>query len=91
MGQVQSVINLPVVVPVEIEPGLEVPAGTYTGKKKTLRGQGSTEPQYVLELTAPQLNALAAAQPSVNLISVEYDVTKFVKLGQIQVSPLLGF
>ena len=86
MGQVQSVIQLTVVMPVEIEPGLEVPVGTYLGKKKTLRGDGSTDPRYILELTAAQLNALAAAQPSVNLISVEYDVTKFVKFGQILVS-----
>ena len=80
-----EIINLTVVVPVEIEPGLEVPAGTYVGKKKTLRGQGSTEPRYILELTAAQLNALAGAQPSANLISVEYDVTEFVKLGKIRV------
>jgi hypothetical protein len=86
MSQLQSVINLTIVVPVEIGRGLVVPAGTYTGNKKTLRGQGSTEPQYTLELTAAQLNVLAAAQPSANLISVEYDVTKFVKLGQIVVS-----
>ena len=86
MSQVQPVINLTVVVPVEIEPGLEVPAGTYTGKT-TFRGQQNwTEPRYILELTAAQLNALAAAQPTPNLISVEYDVTKFVKLGQIVVS-----
>ena len=83
-----KIIDLTVVVPVEIEPGLEVPAGTYAGKKKTLRGQGSTEPRYILELTAAQLNALTAAQPSLNLISVEYDVTKFVKFGKIQDSEL---
>ena len=86
MSQVHRLINLTVVVAVEIEPGLEVPAGTYAGKKKMLREQGSTEPQYILELTAAQLNALAAAQPSANVILVEYDVTKFVKLGQIVVS-----
>ena len=89
MTHLQSVINLTVVVPVEIEPGLEVPAGTYTGKKMTLRGQGSTEPRYILELTAAQFKALAGAQPSPNLIAVEYDVTKFVKFGKIQNSESL--
>jgi hypothetical protein len=40
---------------------------------------------------AAQLNALAAAQPTANVISVEFDVTTFVKVGQILVSSSFEF
>jgi hypothetical protein len=90
MTQVQTrKVSLTANAPVEIEAGVVLPAGTYTGEEKKLGvtawgGQSWTKPRYMLPLTAEQLNAMGA-KVSATLTS-HYDVTAFVKRGQILVS-----
>ena len=74
--------------PVELEPGVILPAGTYPGTEKQigvdlLQGIQWTNPTYHLELSAADLESCGAKNTR-NLLSVEYDVTKFVRLGNIK-------
>jgi hypothetical protein len=75
---------------VEIEPDVVLLAGQYQGHAKQigvymLGGKLEwTAPEYKLSLDAKQLKELGV-DPG-NLLSVEYDVTKFVKSGQLATS-----
>ena len=83
-------VRLTAAAPVEIEPGIILPAGIYEGVEKRLgvplmAGMSWTPPEYHLELSEVQLVAMGA-KPTPNMISTEYDLSKFVRLGQITVS-----
>ena len=90
MTQLQTrKVSLTVNAPVEIEGGVVLPVGTYTGEEKKLGvtawgGQSWTKPRYMIPLTAEQLDAMGA-QVGAHLTQ-GYDVTEFVRRGQILVS-----
>ena len=73
---------------VEIEPGVVVPPGHYTGTEwrtglETMSGDVSwAAPQYKIELTADQLASMGTTDTP-NLISSDIDVTKFVRTGEL--------
>jgi hypothetical protein len=91
MPQVQTKkITFKVARAVELEPGLVLPPGLYTGTKTRTRvdsvgGVSWTPSKYKLELTADQLTNLSA-QIELNLISKNIDVTKFVRQGKLRVA-----
>jgi hypothetical protein len=75
--------------PVEIEPGITLPAGRYHGTEKQLGialmgGMSWTKPDYKMELTASQLEAMGA-KPSTSLISIEFGISRFVRSGELTV------
>lgn len=72
---------------VEIQPGVILPAGLYEGTRKRLGvhfmgGLSWCAPEYLIELRASQLAEMGASV-SGRTISIEFDVTKFVKANQI--------
>jgi hypothetical protein len=72
--------------PIEIEPRLFLPPGEYGAEEKQLGvalmgGIQWTKPEYRIELTAEQLRQMGLPQTS-NLLSVEFDVGKFVHSGE---------
>jgi hypothetical protein len=87
----KSIVQLIAAAPVELEPGIVMKAGTYTGEMKqlglpTMGGQISwTAPEYKIEFDAQQLSHMGMVNVG-NLMSIEYDVTKFVRSGQIKVA-----
>jgi hypothetical protein len=73
--------------PVEVEPGVVIPPGSYWAVVKeigvpTLAGMRWTDPAFTIELTAKELAALGV-ETSPHEISTEYDVTKFVTSRQL--------
>ncbi|WP_454616507.1 hypothetical protein [Bradyrhizobium cenepequi] len=75
---------------IELEPGVVMPPGSYRGQSKqlgmaTLNGVSWTQPEYTVEFSGQQLAAMGMQNAS-NIISIDYNVTKYVRLGQIAVS-----
>lgn len=76
---------------VELEPGLLLPAGTYTGESTEigalmLDGEISwTQPEFRMEFSAAELSAMGRKDTK-NLLSMKITVTKFVRLGQLVIS-----
>jgi hypothetical protein len=76
---------------IQLESALTLPAGVYTGEKKELGialmdGHIQwTRPAYIIEFSAEELASMGMSDTG-QLISVEYDVTKFVRLGQLRAS-----
>jgi hypothetical protein len=74
---------------VHLEPGVLLPAGNYEGTIKETSfedGEGQTkwtDPHYMIELGADELESMGRKFTSE--ISVEYDVSKFVRGGDILV------
>ena len=91
MPQVQTrTVRFKVVRAIELEPGLILPPGVYTGTKTRTRvdsigGVSWTPSKYKLEFTADQLTSMGA-QVKPNLIAKNIDVTKFVRLGKLRVA-----
>jgi hypothetical protein len=91
MSRVQTKkVTFKVARAIELEPGLVLRPGLYTGSKTRTRvdsiGAVSWTPsKYKLELTADQLSNLSA-QIELNLISKNIDVTKFVRQGKLIVA-----
>jgi hypothetical protein len=74
--------------PVEIEPGVVLSAGEYSGTKTrtgllTTKGVSWTSAEYRLELSAEDLEEMGLNER--DLVSADYDLTGFVKLGLIEV------
>ena len=73
---------------VELEPGVVLPPGNYTGTETrtglaTASGDVSwTKPEYKIKLTADQLANMGATYTE-NIIAEEIDVTKFVRSGEL--------
>jgi hypothetical protein len=91
MAQQQPAIRLKVLENVELESGVVIPPGIYSGNTAQFSfddlGRGvvdSLEREHKLKLTADQIVSMAG-KTSPNLLSCEYDVTKFVRSGQILV------
>jgi hypothetical protein len=91
MQKVQTTpVRFKVARAIELEPGLVLRPGVYTGTKTRTRvdsigGVSWTPSQYKLEFTADQLTSMSAkAKP--NLIAKNIDVTKFVRLGKVIVT-----
>jgi hypothetical protein len=91
MGQEtrRTPIQLTATKPIELDPGVVLPPGTYTRTSKqtalhTQAGATSTKPEYKLELTAEQLTSMGATNMG-NYVSIEYDVSKFVRSGDISI------
>jgi hypothetical protein len=83
-------VQLTVVREVEIDKGIVLPPGHYAGTSKqigmeTLQGVSWTKPTYHLKLTAEELESMGAP-PDDRLISTVFDLTKFVRSGDISVS-----
>jgi hypothetical protein len=73
---------------VELEAGVTLPVGRYVGTANelsisTLQGPSWAKPVYRIELTVEQLAAMGIAPKAQNLMSIEYDVTKFVRSGAL--------
>ena len=91
MQKVQSTaVRFKVARAIELEPGLVLRPGVYTGIKTRTRvdsigGVSWTPSQYKLEFTADQLTSMGA-QVKPNLIAKNIDVTKFVRLGKLRVA-----
>jgi hypothetical protein len=82
-------VNYWVTEPVEIEPGVTLPVGRYTGLMEehgyeTFQGVSWTKPRYGLELSAQRL-ATMGRQNQRDLDSVSYDLAKFIGAGEIEV------
>ena len=76
--------------PIQIEPGVILPAGTYTATEGQtgvyLRGKLNWgNPDYHIELSAEQL-AEMGVKTSQGLISAEIPLTKFVRSGHLKVT-----
>jgi hypothetical protein len=75
--------------PVELAPGVLLPAGTYSGKSKrsgALSEPRSSKVEYVLEFSAAALRNMGAEPPPAGAHLKEYDVTDFVAFGQMVVA-----
>ena len=80
---------LNVIGPVELEPGVLLPRGTYRGRMRqggidTFQGIVWTDQEFKLEFTGDKLAAMGKSDGA-RFQSIEYDVSKFVRAGQIQV------
>jgi hypothetical protein len=90
MPQVQTKkVTFKVARAVELEPGLVLPPGHYTGTKTRTRvdsigGVSWTPSKYKLELSADQLTS-SRIQTQLNLVSKNIDVTKFVRQGKLTI------
>jgi len=90
MPQVQTKkVTFKVARAVELEPGLVLPPGLYTGTKTRTRvdsigGVSWTPSKYKLELSADQLTS-SRVQTQLNLVSKNIDVTKFVRQGKLTI------
>ena len=74
---------------IELEPGLVLRSGVYTGTKTRTRvdsigGVSWTPSKYKLELSADQLTS-SRVQKQLNLVSKNIDVTKFVRQGKLTI------
>ena len=91
MPQVQTKkITFKVTRAVELEPGLVLRPGRYTGTKTRTRvdsvgGVSWTPSKYKLELTAGQLTD-SRPETELKLTSKNIDVTKFVRQGKLTVA-----
>ena len=90
MPQVQTKkVTFKVARAVELEPGLVLPPGLYTGTKTRTRvdsigGVSWTPSKYKLELSADQLTS-SRVQTQLTLVSKNIDVTKFVRQGKLTI------
>jgi hypothetical protein len=76
-----------VVRPVKIDDDLILPAGRFDGIRKAIERPGRTHqitPVYLLELSPEQLKEVDAKSRN-NLITAAYDVSKFIRSGEIMV------
>jgi hypothetical protein len=87
----RKIVSLVVDSPIEIEPGVFMPPGSYDAECKELGvsmmgGQIKwTPPEYMVEITADQFRAMGAKNVGASLISIETPLTQFVRSGQIKV------
>jgi hypothetical protein len=73
-------VTFEVTVPVPIDAGITLKPGLYVGK----RGRSWLGPQYHVEFTAEELNALGGkAAPGAETVDV--DITSIVRSGKIEV------
>ena len=73
--------------PIEIAPGVLLPAGTYSGKSRRISGDGagSVRLEYVLEVSSAALRRMGAEPLPAGVFLKEYNVTQFVTVGQMVV------
>jgi hypothetical protein len=87
----EKAVRMTVMKNVELESGVVIPPGIYPGTSSQTsietndKGTILTEPEYRLELTADQLVSMGG-QTARDLVSSEFDVTKFVQSGDILAS-----
>jgi hypothetical protein len=84
-------VLLTATAPIELRPGLTMPAGTYPGlmQRTALSTHGGiswTAPQYKIAFSAEELSAMGAENLRSNLAGEGFTVTEFVRNGQIAVS-----
>jgi hypothetical protein len=90
MAQLARRITLSAANNIEIERGIVLPPGSYDGIERQAglemvdRTRWS-EPEYKIEITADQFARMGANNAG-QLLSIEYDVTKFVRWGQLTVT-----
>jgi len=79
---------LTVVRPVELAPGVLLPAGTYSGKSRRIAGSATAAGtvEYVLEFSAAALRRMGAEPPPAGAFLKEFNVTEFVTVGRLIVS-----
>ena len=78
----ETAVTLTVTEPLEIEPGVILPRGSYHATRRglelpTLPSRKRTDPQYLIELTSAQLAAFGATKAA-KFSSIEFDVTLFL-------------
>lgn len=81
-------VTLTATCDIDLEPGVRLPPGTYAGIREqigleTLEGVSWAKPSYSVELTGAQLANIAPTTAKRNVISTRYDVTRFVRSGDI--------
>jgi hypothetical protein len=75
---------------VQIDAGVVLPPGQYvglcrqTGVRNLAGGTSAAQPEYLMRFTADQLASMGARNVQ-NHISIEYDLTKFVRSGEISI------
>jgi hypothetical protein len=90
MAQLVRQIILSAVNNIEIERGVVLPRGSYAGIEKQagielVDRTRWREPEYKIEFTADQIDRIGESNTT-NLLPLAYDVTQFVRLGQLTVS-----
>ena len=83
-------VRLKATEPVELEKGVVMPPGAYTGKSKQhvlMRGERTewTAPTYAISFSAEQLHRMGMKTQN-GLISIDWDITPFVRSKQITVA-----
>src|SRR5215470_15801542 len=82
-------VTLSVVTPIELEPGLVLPTGSYRGTFKQLGFPriddiAWTRPEYFIRLTGDRLIAMGMKYVR-HGTSLEYELTKYVSFGAVTV------
>ncbi len=90
MAQLVKRIILSAFNNIEIERGVVLPAGSYAGTEKQVGIElvdrtRWREPEYKIEFTADQLDSIGASNAT-NLLPIAYDVTQFVRGGQLTIA-----
>jgi hypothetical protein len=86
----RSSVRLRVSNAVELETGVILECGIYVGISErvgllTMGGEKWAQPAYKIVLTTQQLEDMGKKNIPKNLLSMEYDVTEFVRHGHIDV------
>ena len=79
---------LTVARPLELAPGVLLPAGTYSGRSRRAAGASadSSAVEYVLEFSAAALRRMGAEPPPAGAVLKEFNVTEFVTVGRMLIS-----
>lgn len=90
MAQLARRVTLSASNKIEIDRGIILPPGSYDGIERQaglemLDRTRWSEPEYKIEITALQL-ATMGANKNGQLLPTEFDVTKFVRAGQLTVA-----
>ena len=90
MTQLVRRISLSAVDNIAIERGVVLPAGSYAGFERQAGIELADrtrwrEPEYKIEFTADQLGRIGTSDAT-NLLPSVYDVTQFVRWGQLTVT-----
>jgi hypothetical protein len=94
MAQLVKRITLSALNNIEIERGIVLPAGSYAGYERQAGIEQIDrtfwrEPEYKIEFTMDQLDRISTSNPANLLLSKVYDVTHFVRMGDLKITERL--
>ena len=87
----KKAVRLKAASEVEIQHGWRLPAGVYPATLQQIVVpimdglKNWTAPEYFMDLTEDQISRFMGEKFNPNILYAEYDVTKFVRLGQLTV------